>query len=60
MNKLDLPKFDVPELPDKEISLDVYDEWNSRHARYLAETGQIDRLRRDPSRTPVSVRFSLR
>jgi hypothetical protein len=60
MKSLKLPKFDVPELPPKQLSFQAYHAWVLKNLEHLHKTGQLERLRRDPSRTPVSVRFVLK
>ena len=60
MKDLKLPKFNVPELPPKPISFQAYHAWVLQNLKYLHETGQLERLRKDPARTPVSARFVLK
>ena len=60
MDMLDLPKFDVPEnLPDKKYPMEVVCAWWDENLRHLKETGQYDKLQRDPSRQPSDEPFVL-
>ena len=60
MKMLDLPVFDIPELPDKRIPPDKRHAWHLRNIKYLSETGQLERLRKHATRVPVSERFVLK
>jgi hypothetical protein len=60
MRFLKLPKFDVPDLPDKKIPLDVVHRLISENVRGLKKSGQYRRIRNSPACRPVDVRFVLR
>lgn len=59
MNALRLPRFDVPALKPKRMTLAAFCEWNSRCMEQLAAQGLLDRVRRQATRRPVSVRFRI-
>lgn len=59
MNMIDLPKFRIPRLTPKQVTPEVYDEWNSLNARYLAETGVREKCRQDQTRVPASEAFVI-
>lgn len=60
MKEIVFPKFNIPKLTSKQITPEVYDEWNNLNARYLSEAGFRNKRRDDPTRVPVSERFILK
>ena len=57
---LDLPPFDVPDLPSKPMTPQAYRAWLTRNRRSLHERGRLAKILADPLRRPVDVRFSLK
>jgi len=57
---IDFPRFIIPRLDRKKVSPEIYDEWNSLNACYLAKTGMRDKRRQDLTRVPASERFVLK
>ena len=60
MKMLNLPVFNVPELPDKTIPPDKLHEWHLQNIKHLKESGQLENILKDPLRTPSSQRFVLK
>ena len=63
MNPTDL-NFELPDwkvLPQRpgQISPQAWLEWLEENRRELIRTGQIEKIRNDPLRCPVDVRFKL-
>jgi len=56
---LNLPAFNVPRLPAREVPADVYEEWLLGNIRELDEAGLLDRARSLQSRLPAPARFRL-
>lgn len=62
MKMPDLPHFNIPDFcasPDRRMSLDEYQDWIEENIRFLQEKGLYNKLRNDPLRTPVNVRFRI-
>ncbi|MBN1516675.1 hypothetical protein JXA32_08920 [Candidatus Sumerlaeota bacterium] len=63
MDKLILPKFDIPEScqrPSKKLPHHDYLKWLYETVAILKETGRYEQLRNDPNRRPVEVPFVLK
>jgi hypothetical protein len=60
MKDLNLPKFNVPELPPKPMSFAEYVRWNEEHWRDLVRSGRLEIIRNDKTREPVNARFELK
>lgn len=56
---LELPTFDIPDLPSKPMTTEAYRAWLLANRRRLLETGQLESILADSLRLPVDVRFSL-
>lgn len=54
-----LPDWKVPPLPPKKISSEAWLDWLEENRRELIRTGQMEKIRNDPLRCPVDVRFKL-
>jgi hypothetical protein len=55
----ELPDWKVlPERPDQ-VSPQAWLEWLEENRRELIRTGQIQKIRNDPLRCPVDVRFKF-
>lgn len=59
MKPLDLPKFNIPELPRKRLTPKAYQAWVRDNLKHLRATGQLERLLNQPARRPVNKRFVL-
>ena len=59
METLNLPKFNIPVLKQKQLPPMVFYEWVAQNIRFLHESGQLDRMRKQPTRRPVEARFVL-
>jgi hypothetical protein len=59
MTKLDLPVFEVPELPAKPMPVVVWRKLNDELVRRLKISGKYDRLRSSQVHQPVNVPFRL-
>lgn len=59
MKELRLPRFEVPPLPRRRMSLSAYDAWVSENRRRLAAAGRLKAILADPLRCPADVRFRL-
>jgi hypothetical protein len=61
MNPVDLdiklPDWKVPPHRPEQISPEGWLEWLEENRRELLRTGQIQKIRNDPLRCPVDVRF---
>jgi hypothetical protein len=56
---LNLPPFNVPRLPPKNIPADVYEQWLLSNIRSLDDAGLLEKALRGRSRRPANVRFRL-
>ena len=56
----DLPSWDIPARPPKPMTPEAFQAWNQEMYRLAVESGAVERRRRDPTRCPVDVRFTLR
>ena len=54
-----LPEWKVPPARSNQISPEAWLEWLEENRLELLRTGQMQKLRNDPLRCPVDVRFSL-
>ena len=54
-----LPEWKVPPPRANQISPEAWLEWLEENRRELLRTGQIQKIRNDPLRCPVDVRFRL-
>ena len=59
METLNLPKFNIPVLKQKQLPPMVFYEWVVQNLILLHESGQIDNIRKQPTRRPVDARFVL-
>ncbi len=63
MNPVDLdfelPDWKVPPPRSGQSSTQAWLEWLEENRRELVRTGQIQKIRNDPLRRPVDVRFEL-
>ncbi len=59
METLNLPEFNIPILKQKRLPPEVFYEWIIQNICFLYESGQIDRILKQPTRRPVDVRFVL-
>ena len=57
---MNLPAFDVPRLPSKNIPAEVYLQLLLSNIRQLDEAGMLERVRSQRSRRPVDARFRLK
>jgi hypothetical protein len=55
----ELPNWDVPPNRPNQISVEAWLEWLEENRRELIRTGQLEKMRNDPLRCPVDVRFEL-
>ena len=60
-NDLDfkLPDWNVPNKSQKRLSGDAYMAWLEENRRELIRSGLLEKLRADPNRCPVDVRFVM-
>ena len=56
---LNLPRFDIPDLPSKPITPQAYHAWLDVNRRQLLESGRLEAILSDPSRCPADARFTL-
>ena len=54
-----LPKWKIPPNERSTMSDQAYLDWLSEERERLIKTGELERLRTDPARCPVNVRFRL-
>ena len=54
-----LPKWDPPPQEKPQISGEAYLAWLSEERVRLIKNGQLAKLRTDPARRPVDVRFVI-
>lgn len=59
MESLNLPQFDIPLLKRKRVPPAAFYQWLIRNIRLLQQSGQLDRILKQPARRPVDVRFVL-
>lgn len=59
MTDLNLPKFNIPELPQKRLLPEEYHAWVLENIKLLHETGKLEQLRNQLRRSPVGKRFRL-
>ncbi|MCG2661782.1 MAG: hypothetical protein L6437_16245 [Kiritimatiellae bacterium] len=59
MKTLNLPKFNIPELPRKHLTPKAYQAWVSDNLKRLRANGQLARLLIQPERRPTDKRFVL-
>jgi len=59
MEELNLPEGHIPDRKPKQLPPAVFYEWLERNMRNLHKSGQLDRIRKQPTRRPVSARFTL-
>jgi hypothetical protein len=59
MNDLNLPRFDIPELPPREMTFEEYCRWVNRYVEKLLRSGEYASVRAIISSSPVDVRFRL-
>ena len=59
MEILNLPEGKIPDLKQKQVPPEVFYEWVAQNIRFLHESGQLDRMRKQPTRRPVEARFVL-
>ena len=59
MKPLTLPKFNIPELPCKQLTPKAYQAWVFDNLKRLHANGQLQRLRNRPERRPADKRFVL-
>lgn len=52
-----LPDWDVPPPRSNQISQEAYLQWLEENRRELIRTGELEKIRKDPLRCPVDVRF---
>jgi len=57
MEKLSLPKFDIPVLKEKQLPPEIFYEQIVKNIKYLYKSGRIDRILKQPTRRPVNSRF---
>jgi len=57
---LKLPDWNVPLVPAKRLTGDAYMAWLEENRRELIRSGLLEKLRADPNRCPVDVRFVMR
>ena len=57
---LELPDIQIPDAPPKRVPANVLDQWMLETYADLHKRGLIERIRRDPLRAPVPVRFVLK
>ena len=56
---MNLPAFNVPRLPAREVPADVYEEWLLSSIRELDEAGLLEKARSRRGRQPATARFRL-
>ena len=54
-----LPDWKVPPERPNQISQEAWLAWLEENLRELHRTGEIEKIRKDPRRCPVDVRFTL-
>jgi hypothetical protein len=59
MRKLVLPRFDIPELPDRAMAPVDVERWLLENLKSLEESGQLESLRNRKERIPSRIRFRL-
>ncbi len=59
MEPLNLPEFNIPVSKEKQLPPVVFYEWVVQNLRFLDQSGQLDRILKEPTRRPVDVRFIL-
>ena len=60
MNSLNLPNFNIPELPQKHLTPTAFHTWVVRNVKLLHDSGRLRLIRRQPERHPVDARFVLK
>ena len=60
MKDLVLPDIRIPDAPPKCMPADALERWMLETYADLHKRGLIDRIRRDPLRAPVPVRFVIK
>jgi hypothetical protein len=60
MKDLKLPKFDIPDLPQKRLTAEAYEAWVIANVKCVRETARYEYLRNDSTRIPVGKRFVLK
>jgi len=59
IDRLDLPKIDIPDRKPKRLPPAILFEWMAANIRRLKESGQMKRIRGQASRQPSPERFVL-
>jgi|YelNatPaOPRAMG01_1025707.scaffolds.fasta_scaffold01734_4 hypothetical protein len=59
MDKLILPVFEMPAIPEKRVPIAVWRRLNDEFVRRLKVSGEYDRLRQRATHQPVPVQFQL-
>ena len=59
MEILNLPEGKIPDRKQKYVPPEVFYEWVVQNLILLHESGQIDHIRKQPTRRPVDARFVL-
>ena len=59
MIDLELPVFDVPEIPPKQIPVEAWRALNEDFVRRLKESELYERIRKSPMYQPASAPFQL-
>lgn len=54
-----LPDWNIPARLSKPVPWDAYMAWLEENRRALIHAGMLEKLRTDPNRCPVNVRFTL-
>ena len=54
-----LPDWNVPDMPVKRLTGVAYVAWLEENRRELIRSGLLEKLRTDPNRCPVDVRFVM-
>ena len=60
MDRLNLPRFNIPDLKPKSVPPAVFHEWVVQNFMLLRQSGRLSRILRQPTRRPVDSRFILR
>ncbi len=60
MEFLNLPKFNIPDMKQKKLTPEAFQQIILRNLELMAKSGQLGLILSKPERRPVNARFSLR
>ncbi len=59
MEFLNLPKFNIPEMKQKNLTPEAFQQIILSNLELMAESGQLETILSRPGRRPVNARFSI-